>query len=78
MSLNDGHYVLDPPNKNLRGKTPNDDLPENHCDPVKQPDGSIKYMCVVFFYPDYDKILNKIAKLEVDLKACQQQLARTQ
>lgn len=78
MSLNDGHYVLDPPNTNLRGKTPKDDLSEDHCNPVKQSDGSLKYMCVVFFYPDYDKLLNKIAKLEIDLNACQQQVQKLQ
>jgi hypothetical protein len=71
-ALVDPHFVLDPPNDSLRGKTPNDDRPLSDCNPLKKPDGSIEYRCVVHFFPEYDALLNKIAKLQSDLKACQQ------
>lgn len=70
-ALVDPHSILDPPNHTLRGKTPADDRPESDCDPIKKPDGTLEYVCVVHKFPDYDALLNKIANLQSQLKACQ-------
>jgi hypothetical protein len=72
FALNDPHFILDPPAHNLRGKAPKDDRPESDCDPVKKPDGSIEYKCVVHTFPAYGALLEKIDRLETELKACQQ------
>lgn len=70
----DGHYVLDPlsTGKELRGKTSNDDLPLHACDPVKKADGTLDYTCIAFFYQDYQKLLDEVARLQTELKTCQQ------
>lgn len=70
--LVDTHWVLDPPAHNLRGPMPQDDRPESDCDPVKKPDGTIEYLCVVHTFGNYDKLLNENARLKAELKACQQ------
>ena len=72
FALNDPHWVLDPPAHNLRGKTTKDDRPESDCDPIKKPDGSIEYQCVVHTFPAYAALLKEISRLETELKACQQ------
>lgn len=70
----DGHYVVDPttPGHELRGATPNDDLPIHACDPVKKPDGTLSYTCVAFFYADYQKLKEENERLKTELTACQQ------
>lgn len=70
-ALTDPHSVLDPPNHTLRGRTAADDRPESDCDPIKKPDGTLEYQCVVHKFPDYNSLLDKIDRLEVELKACQ-------
>lgn len=73
FALNDPHWVLDPPAHNLRGKTAADDQPESPtCDPVKKPDGTVSYQCVVHTFAAYKDLLLKIDQLETELKACQQ------
>lgn len=72
FALNDPHTVLDPPNHTLRGKTPKDDRPESDCDPIKKPDGSLEYQCVVHTFANYGALLKEIDRLENQLKACQQ------
>lgn len=67
----DGHFVLDPPNHNLRGQTAKDDLPESKCDPEKDGAGNLVYKCVTFFYSDYKAQLDKIDQLQTELKNCQ-------
>lgn len=72
FALNDPHWIMDPPNKNLRGAAPADDRPESVCDPVKQSDGTLQYQCVAHTFANYQAILVRIAQLEEELKACQQ------
>lgn len=72
FALNDPHFILDPPAHNLRGKTPKDDRPESDCDPIKKPDGSVEYKCVVHTFESYGALLKEINRLETELKACQQ------
>lgn len=68
----DPHWVLDPPNHTLRGKTPNDDRPESDCDPIKKPDGTLQYQCVAHTFSNYQALLIQIVQLQDELKACQQ------
>lgn len=72
FAMNDPHWILDPPAHTLRGNKPKDDLPESECDPIKKPDGSIEYKCVVHTRAAYGALLKEIDRLETELKACQQ------
>lgn len=71
-AFTDPHWVLDPPNHNLRGATAAQDRPESDCDPVKQADGTLQYQCVAHTFAAYDALLKQVAQLEDELKACQQ------
>lgn len=68
----DGHYILDPPNHNLRGHTSNEDEDESICNPVHKPDGSLEYQCVVFKFGDYSVLLKENERLKTELKSCQE------
>lgn len=71
FAINDPHTILDPVSHTLRGATPANDRPESDCDPVKGPDGSLQYQCVVHKFPDYQALLISISSLQNQLKACQ-------
>lgn len=74
--VDQGVYVLDPINSNLRGHA-EDGSQDRHlsdCDPEPNPSPSphLAYRCVTHFNADYQILLNKIADLETQLVACQQ------
>lgn len=72
MAYQDHYYYLDPPNHNLRGKTPKDDLAESRCDPQRLQDGKLSYQCVVHLEADYRALVTEVDRLETELTACQQ------
>lgn len=72
LAITDPHWVMDPPNHNLRGATPKEDRDESVCDPIKQSDGSLQYQCIAHTFAEYAALLKQIDTLEAQLKACQQ------
>lgn len=72
LAYQDKYYQLDNVSGHeLRGDQPVHDRPLSACDPTQASTGGKAYKCVVHFYPDYQKLLDKITELQNQLTACQ-------